>query len=111
MGHFQKTGNLQHDNAVNLAEGARQAAVAAAAQSAAGQKASDAAEIAYHDSHGKHCGRHEHGCDAKEFNADETLREPLAYEIGAVAISGRRIQPVLPTHPEKRILTLGRSFI
>jgi len=35
----------------------------------------------------------------------------LAYEIGAGAISSRRTQPALSTHPEKRILTFGRSFI
>jgi len=49
MGHFQKTSTFSaHDNAVNLAEAVRQAAIAGVAQSPAGQKAHDAAEIAFH---------------------------------------------------------------
>ena len=49
MGHFLKTGlNSAHETAVNLAEAVRQSAVAAVAQSPAGQKASDAAEIVFH---------------------------------------------------------------
>jgi hypothetical protein len=49
MGHFQKTGTFSaHDNAINAAEAVRQVAVAAAAQSPAGQVAVNNAEIAFH---------------------------------------------------------------
>jgi len=47
MGQFSKTGVTAHDNACNLAEGIRQAAVAAAAQTPAGQVAVNNAEIAW----------------------------------------------------------------
>ena len=47
MGGKIQSGNLAHDNACSIAEDIRQAAVAAVAQSAAGQKASDAAEITW----------------------------------------------------------------
>jgi hypothetical protein len=48
MGGKVQSGNQAHDNACSLAEAARQVAVASVAQSPAGQKASDAAEITYH---------------------------------------------------------------
>ena len=48
MGGKVQSGNFAHDVACSLVEATRQVAVAAAAQSPAGQKASDAAEIAYH---------------------------------------------------------------
>jgi hypothetical protein len=47
MGGLNRTGNFAHDQALVAAEQVRQSAVAAAAQSPAGQKASDAAEIAW----------------------------------------------------------------
>jgi hypothetical protein len=48
MGGKVQSGNLAHDVACSLVEATRQVAVASVAQSPAGQKASDAAEIAYH---------------------------------------------------------------
>jgi len=49
MGHYQKTNTFSaHDNAINLAESTRQVAVAAAAQSPAGQAAVNAAEVIFH---------------------------------------------------------------
>ena len=48
MGGKVQSGNLAHDNACSVAESTRQAAVQNVAQSPAGQKAHDAAEIAYH---------------------------------------------------------------
>jgi hypothetical protein len=48
MGGVVKSGNLVHDAACSLAEGVRQAAVAAVTQNAAGQVTSNNAEIAYH---------------------------------------------------------------
>src|SRR5260370_37992337 len=42
-----KTGNLAHDQALAVAEGTRQSAAAAAAQSPAGQLAVNASEIAW----------------------------------------------------------------
>jgi hypothetical protein len=47
MGSHTRSGNLAHDTAANVAEGARQAVVAAAPQSAAGQATVTAAEIAW----------------------------------------------------------------
>ena len=48
MGGKVQSGNFAHDTACSLVEATRQAAVAGVAQSPAGQKAHDAAEIAYH---------------------------------------------------------------
>jgi hypothetical protein len=49
MGSLNKTGvNAAHDLAMQIAESTRQVAVAAAAQSPAGQAAVDAAEISFH---------------------------------------------------------------
>lgn len=48
MGHFSKTGNLTHDAAVNLAEGARQVSVAAAGTGPSGAVAVRNAEIIFH---------------------------------------------------------------
>ena len=47
MGGLVKTGNLAHDSACYLAEAARQSAVATVTMNAAGQAASNAAEITW----------------------------------------------------------------
>jgi hypothetical protein len=47
MGQTTKSGNLPHDTACNVAEATRQAAVAAAAQSPAGQVTVNNAEIVW----------------------------------------------------------------
>jgi hypothetical protein len=47
MGGKVQSGNLAHDTACSIAESIRQSAVASVAQSPAGQKASDAAEIVW----------------------------------------------------------------
>jgi hypothetical protein len=47
MGQVSKSGNFLHDQSCNVAEATRQAAVAGAAQSAAGQILVNAAEIAW----------------------------------------------------------------
>jgi hypothetical protein len=47
MGGVVKTGNTAHDAACSVAEGVRQAAVAGVAMGAAGQVASNNAEIVY----------------------------------------------------------------
>jgi len=48
MGGVVKSGNYAHDTACAVAESVRQAAVAAVTQNAAGQVASNNAEIVYH---------------------------------------------------------------
>lgn len=48
MGGKVQSGNFAHDTQCSLVEGTRQSALAGVVQSPAGQKASDAAEIAYH---------------------------------------------------------------
>ena len=48
MGGKVQSGNLAHDVACSLVVATRQVAVQGVAMSPAGQKASDAAEIAYH---------------------------------------------------------------
>ena len=48
MGGKIQSGNFAHDSACSIIEATRQVAVAAAGTGPAGQKASDAAEIAYH---------------------------------------------------------------
>jgi hypothetical protein len=47
VGQFTKSGNLLHDNACNAAEAVRQGAVANLTMNAAGQLASNNAEIAW----------------------------------------------------------------